>query len=74
MSRSLGGDVVDHALADLDRAARDVLEPGDHAQRRRLAAARGPDQHDELAVFDVEVEVVDDLDAALVDLVDVLSE
>ena len=34
------------------------LEPGDHAQRRRLAAARRPQQHHELAVRDVERHIV----------------
>ena len=36
------GHVVDDALADLDAALADVLEPGEHAQRRRLAAPEGP--------------------------------
>ena len=46
------GDVVDDALADPDRARRDRLEPGDHPQHRRLAAARRPDDDHELAVGD----------------------
>ena len=41
-------------------AAGDVLEPGDDAQQGRLAAAGGPDEDDELAVADVEVDAVDD--------------
>ena len=32
-----------------------VLEPRDHAERGRLAAARRPDEHDELAVVDLQV-------------------
>src|SRR5581483_7097504 len=43
---------------DGDRAARDVLQACDHAQRRRLAAARGAHQHDELVVGDVQAEVL----------------
>src|ERR671914_36362 len=39
--------VVDEVAADEDLARGRLLEPGDHAQRRRLAAARGSDQHDE---------------------------
>ena len=35
-------DVVDDAVADPEHALGDVLEPGDHAQRRRLAAPDGP--------------------------------
>jgi hypothetical protein len=53
----LGRHVVDHAVADGDLAAGDLLEPGDHAQQRGLAAARRADQHDELAVLDVEADV-----------------
>ena len=45
--------------------------PGDHAQGRRLAAARRADEHEELAVADVERETVHGRDAVLVDLVDV---
>ena len=36
-----------------------LLEPGDHPQRRRLAAARRAEQREELAAADLEVEVVD---------------
>jgi hypothetical protein len=35
------------------------LVPADHAQRRRLAAARRPEEHDVLAVLDRQVDVVD---------------
>ena len=41
-----------------------VLEPGDEAQKRRLAAARRADEDHELAVLDVEVDAVDDADRA----------
>ena len=54
--------VVDHPAADADLAAGDLLEPRDHAQRRGLAAAGGADQRDELAVGDLEVDAVDDLE------------
>ena len=37
----------------------DVLEAGDHAQRRGLAAARRTEHREELAVFDVERQIVD---------------
>ena len=46
--------VGDVAAADRDRPRGHLLEPGDHAQERRLAAARGPDEHHELAVCDLE--------------------
>ena len=35
------------------------FQPGDHAQRRRLAAARRPEQDEELAVVDGEVGILD---------------
>ena len=55
----LGRDVVDHAVADLQGPGRDLLEPGDHAQAGRLAAAGGAHQDHELAVVDRQVHVVD---------------
>ena len=59
MSRSFGGRCGDVAVADADRAAVDVLEAGEHAQRGGLAAAGGADEDEELAVADLEVELVD---------------
>ena len=50
---------IDNALADADLAGGDVLEPRDHAQERRLAAARRSHQHDEFAVIDEHVDAVD---------------
>ena len=69
----LGLDVVDDLVADLQLAAADRLQPGDHPQRRRLPAARRADHHDELAVLDLEAEVVDDVRPVLVHLVDVVE-
>ena len=60
----LGRDVVDDAVADRDRAGGDVLEPGEHAQKRRLAAAGGADQDDELAVLDRNRNAVQDFKIA----------
>ena len=52
---------IEHdAAADLDAAGIGSLEAGDAPQRRRLAAARGPEQADELAVGGDEAHVVDD--------------
>ncbi len=50
--------VVDHLPADPDVAAGDVFQAGDHAQRRRLAAAGRADQSDELLVRYFEVDVL----------------
>ena len=42
----------------------DLLEAGDHPQQRRLAAARGPDEHDEFALLRFEAHPVNDGDGA----------
>ena len=42
-----------------DLALGRLLEAGDHAQGRRLAAARRPEQRVELAARDAQVHVVD---------------
>jgi hypothetical protein len=47
------------APAKLDRAGGRLLEPGDHPQRRRLAATRRAEQREELATLDLERQVVD---------------
>jgi hypothetical protein len=63
-------DVVDHAVADQDIAGRDFLEPGDHAQGGRLAAAGRPDQNHEFVVLDLKIDSFNRLHVAVVDLVD----
>ena len=68
MSRSLRRDVVHDALADLEDALGDVLEPGHHAERGRLAAPRGPDEDHELAVLDLEGHIRDGPRPVRVDL------
>jgi hypothetical protein len=50
--------------ADSKRALGGELEPGDHAQGRRLAAAARPEQREELAVSDAEVEISHRVDVA----------
>jgi hypothetical protein len=52
-------DAVHHAAADPDLALGRVLEPGDDPQRRGLAAARGPDQDEQLPVHHLEVHPAD---------------
>ena len=49
-----------HVLAlQLDQAGGGHLEAADHPQRRGLAAAGRPQEREELAVLDIEVDVVD---------------
>ena len=49
----------DVTVAEEDPALVRLLEAADHAQRRRLAAARRAEQREEAAVLDLEREVVD---------------
>ena len=58
----LGGPVVDDLAADENVARGDLLEAGDHAQRRRLAAAGRSDQHDEFVIRNVEIDVAHGID------------
>ena len=51
----------------------DFLESGDHAQGRRLAAARGAHEDGQLTVVDREIQIVDDVIATVVRLADVLQ-
>jgi len=60
----VGGCIAHHAAADRDAPGVVALQPGDHAQGRRLAAARRPEQGDELAVLDGEVDRIDCLHRA----------
>ena len=59
------GGVSDVVFAEQDDAVGHLLEPGDHAQERRLAAARRPDQHHELAARDRQAHVVHGMDITL---------
>jgi hypothetical protein len=63
-------DVVDDLVADAQLALGDLLEAGEHAQRRRLAAAGRADEDHELTVGDVEIQVVDRFRSVLVPLAD----
>ena len=57
-------DEVDEPVADHDFAGGGILEAGDHAEDRALPAARRPEQHQKLAVLDLEGDVADGLDLA----------
>jgi hypothetical protein len=66
--------VVHHPPADHDGAAGDLFQAGDRPQRRRLAASGRTDEHHELALLHLKVQVVERLDAALVHLVHVVED
>jgi len=55
-------DGVDDVLTDQDPPVGDRLEAREHPQGGRLARARRADQHHELAVGDVQVQLADGLD------------
>src|SRR5205823_7104535 len=57
----LGRNPVNDPAANRDLAFADLLETRDHAQQRRLAAARRSDQHAEFAVGDVDVDAANDM-------------
>jgi hypothetical protein len=46
-------------VVDRQPAVGDLLESGDHPQRRRLAAAAGAEHGEELALVDAEIDRVD---------------
>ena len=56
------------SVADHDRAGGRRLEPGERPQQRRLPAARRTEEREELAVLDLDVELVDRPDAPGKDL------
>ncbi len=56
----VGAQVGDVPAVDADRPFRRRLEAGDHAQRRRLAAAAGAEESHQFAALDGKVEVPDD--------------
>ena len=66
--------VVHHPLTDGDGATGDLLQAGDRPQRGRLAASGRTDEHHELALLHLKVQVVERLDAALVNLVHVVED
>ena len=57
-------DLVDHRAVEADLAGGWRVDAGEHEQRRRLAAARRPEDGDELAVLDAKVGRLDGDDIA----------
>src|SRR5690606_28723344 len=59
-----GGKLVDALAVDVDRAAVDLLQPGDGAQQGGLAAAGRADEDGELLLLDRQVDAADHLHVA----------
>ncbi len=64
---------VHDAVADPERAFRDVLEPRDHAERRRLPTPGRADENHELAVGDREIHAGDGPGSVGIDLAHTLE-
>ena len=64
--------VIDHPVADQNFACRWVFQASHHTQAGAFSAAGRPDQHQKLAVLDIEVDIVDDFNLVEV-FVDVLE-
>ena len=60
-------------VADDDPSRRDALEPGDHAQQRRLPAARGTDEDEKLSILCSQVDAAHGGEPVRIRLVDVLD-
>ena len=69
----LRGDLVHDPVTDPDSSLADLLEPGDHAERRGLAAAGRADEDHELALADRELELIDGAGPVGVDLGDLVE-
>ena len=64
MPRLAGGTLLTLSPSIMHVAGGRILQPGDDAQQRRLAAAGRADEDDELAILDLEVDALQHLDPA----------
>jgi len=63
---AIGGRVVgDHALTNHDVTGARLFQPGDAPQHRGLAGTRRAQQHEQLAIPHVEIQLVQHLQAAV---------
>src|SRR5207249_10049998 len=58
-------DIIDDSVTDQDLAGRYLLETSHHTKRSRLPAPGRADEHHELAVFDLEREILDGGDSVV---------
>ncbi|MNE15047.1 hypothetical protein D3C80_1079450 [compost metagenome] len=54
-------DFIDELAINEHFAAGNFLQTGDHAQQRRFSAAGGADENDEFALFDLQIDAVQNL-------------
>ena len=54
-----GRDIVDHTVPDPDLTAGDLLQARDHTKSGSLTAAGRTDKHEELAIANIEIQVID---------------
>jgi hypothetical protein len=66
--------VIHHPVPDRDRPGGDLLQPRDRPQCGRLPAPRRTDQHHELAISDIQAQLVDRLHAARVRLLHLIQD
>ncbi|MCY1231036.1 hypothetical protein D9M72_434720 [compost metagenome] len=57
--------IGDRAAIDGDLPRRDRLQPGNRVEQRGLTAARGADEHEETTLFNLQVDVLQDLERAI---------
>jgi hypothetical protein len=58
----LWGQIVDDLAAYPDLAVADALEASQYAQQGGFPATRRPDEHDELAIGDIDIDALEHLD------------
>ncbi|MNV61436.1 hypothetical protein D3C71_1539430 [compost metagenome] len=65
--------IVDAPSGNRHVTAGNAFEPGHHTQKRGFSAARWADQHDHLAILDIERYALDRLDIDAIGLADVVQ-
>ena len=63
-----GSDMVDPVSPNVQVALGNLLQPGNHTQRRALAAARRPHEHEKLVVKDLQIQVANDVGVVAISL------
>jgi hypothetical protein len=72
MSR-FGGHIVHTNTVDHQFTGGNLLQPGNHAQRRRFTAAGRADKNDKLLVLDFEVKILHHVDLVIVNFLNMFQ-